>query len=110
TEKVYFYKKEKKLSNYLKSIPFSVCSRFSAELVKNLDNDNFPILFEGLQSTMILNHLKKQPRKLFLRLQNNEERYYLGIFKSEKNAFKKLGYWLESIKYRNYQKTIFHQF
>lgn len=110
TEEVYFYKRKKKFWSYIQSKPFSVHSRFSKEMIHRLYQDDFPILFEGLQTTAILSHFESKSRKLFLRLHNNEEKYYEGVSKSEKNNLKKGIYWLESIKYKHYQKSVFNQF
>lgn len=110
TEKIYFYKRKNKFWSYFQLKPFSVYSRFSDELVSRINQDHFPILFEGLQTTALLRQIQNKSRTLFLRLHNNEEKYYSGLSKSEKNAFKKVAYWLESIKYKFYQKSVFKQF
>lgn len=110
TEKIYFYKRENKFWSYFQSKPFSVHSRFSKEMIHRLHKDDFPILFEGLQTTAMVSYFDIKSRKLFLRLHNNEEKYYEGISKSEKNNFKKLMYCLESIKYKHYQKSVFNLF
>jgi hypothetical protein len=110
TEHVYFYKRKNKLSSFFKANPFSVDSRFSKKLIQNINQNDFPILFEGLQTTAILNQLTIKSRNLYLRLHNNEEKYYDGISKSEKNGLKKWVYSLESKKYKAYQKHIFQQF
>lgn len=110
TETVFFYKRKNKVWSHFQSKPFSIHSRFSDELITRINQDNFPILFEGLQTTSMLKHFKTKSRKLFLRLHNNEEKYYLGISKSEQNSLKKFIYWLESKKYKHYQKSVFNQF
>ncbi len=110
TEKVYFYKRKNKFWSCFQIIPFSVHSRFSHKLIERLNQDDFPVFFEGLQSTAVLNHIVKRPGKVFLRLHNNEEKYYKGISKSEKNSLRKWAYRLESTKYKVYQKSIFQQF
>lgn len=110
TASVFFYLRKNKFWSYFQSKPFSVHSRFSNELIHRLHQDNFPILFEGLQTTSMLNNFNNKSRKLFLRLHNNEEKYYSGISKSEKNIFKKSIYWLESKKYKHFQKSVFNQF
>lgn len=110
TASVFFYVRKNKFWSYFQLMPFSVHSRFSYEMINRLHQDNFPILFEGLQTTSMLNHFNNKSRKLFLRLHNNEEKYYSGISKSEKNIFKKGIYWLESKKYKHFQKSVFNQF
>ncbi len=110
TAAVFFYKRKLKILAHLQCKPFSVKSRFSKELITRLNEDNFPILFEGLQTTAILNTLDNKSRKLFLRLHNNEAKYYKGIAVSEQNYFKKWIYFVESLKYKQYQKTVFFAF
>ncbi len=110
TAAVFFYVRKNKFWSYFQVKPFSVHSRFSKEMINRLYQDNFPILFEGLQTTSMLKHFNNKSRKLFLRLHNNEEKYYSGISKSEKNIFKKGIYWLESKKYKHFQKSVFNQF
>lgn len=110
TSAVFFYKRKLKFLAHLQCKPFSVQSRFSKELINRLNEDDFPILFEGLQTTAILNTLKNKSRKLFLRLHNNEAKYYKGIAVSEQNYFKKWIYFIESLKYKQYQKTVFFAF
>lgn len=110
TSSVYFYKRKLKFLQHFQFKPFSVQSRFSNELINRLNQDDFPILFEGLQTTAILNAIKNKSRKLFLRLHNNEAKYYKGIALSEQNYFKKWIYSFESLKYSQYQKKVFYFF
>ncbi|MCL9805618.1 glycosyltransferase family 4 protein [Flavobacterium amniphilum] len=102
TEKVFLYKKKKNPLYLFSQYPFSVRSRFDNKLVKNLNTNQAPILFEGLQSTYILNvnHFKR--RKIYLRLHNIEHFYYDGLAQSETNIFKKILFKIESLKYYNY--------
>lgn len=104
--KIYFYKREKSFFSFLSKTPFSVNSRYSKELLRNLSADNFPILFEGLQSTSVLKFNSLHNRKLYLRLHNLENLYYEGLAKSEGNFLKKLIYYSESKKYTLYNKIL----
>lgn len=106
TKKIFYYKREKKIWDFFSKIPFSVISRKHKDLCHNLNLDNSPIFFEGLQTTYLLKKNKFEGRKLFLRLHNIEAKYYYGLYKSEFVFFKKVAYYLESQKYRYYQKMI----
>lgn len=108
--KLYIYTKKSNSSTFFSLLPVSVSSRFNKELIRNLTKKEIPILFEGLQTTGIINNLNLPKSKLFLRLHNNEKNYYKGISKSENNILKKLIYRLESIKYKRYQKKILPKF
>lgn len=110
TEEVFFYKRKNKVVSFFKNSPFSVESRFAKKLIERLNQDDFPILFEGLQTTAIVPFVQNRNRKLYLRLHNNEQKYYNGIANSEKNVLKKQLYTAESKKYEAYQKHIFKQF
>lgn len=108
TKMVFLYKKNRNPIFLLFPFPFSVISRFHKDLVKNIDSVAAPILFEGLQTTMIINKIKVQNRKLFLRLHNLESNFYAGMSKNETNFFKKMLYRLESKKYVTYQNKFAH--
>ncbi|WP_426476591.1 hypothetical protein ACP3T3_14795 [Chryseobacterium sp. CBSDS_008] len=110
TETVFFYKKKKNPLLYFSGIPFAVAIRNSQVLLKNLEKNKAPILFEGLQTTHIMRLLKDNGHKLYLRYHNNETEYYKGLSFSEKNVFKKLIYKIESLKYTGYQKKILKKF
>jgi hypothetical protein len=106
TKKIFYYKREKNIWKFFSKVPFSVISRNHGHLLKNLNLDTNPILFEGLQTTYLLKKQKFLERKLYLRLHNIEENYYQGLSKSETNFFKKVVCYLESVKYHHYQKII----
>ena len=108
TNTVMFYKRNKS-ANALKLLsqkPFAAVSRYNSDLVKNLEMNNFPILFEGLQSTYLLQKHNFSNRKLYLRLHNIESNYFAGSYKSERNPIKKVLYGLEARKYEKYQQII----
>ncbi|RTZ50341.1 hypothetical protein EJ377_11005 [Chryseobacterium arthrosphaerae] len=110
TENVFFYQKKKNLLLYFSGTPFAAAIRNSEQLLKNLENIPAPILFEGLQTTAVIQHLKSSQQPLYLRYHNNETEYYKGLSFSEKNAFKKIIYRIESLKYTGYQKKLLKQF
>ncbi len=106
TKNVFLYKKNRNPLFLLSSIPLSVMSRFHKDLLKNIDSVEAPILFEGLQTTMIINKTKLANRKLFLRLHNVESNFYAGMSKNETGFLKKVLYYIESKKYSNYQNKV----
>ena len=103
---VFLYKKNRNPLFLFSSIPLSVTSRFHKDLIQNINSIEAPILFEGLQTTMILNKIKLGNRKLFLRLHNLESNFYAGMSKNETSFLKKMLYYLESKKYTSYQNKI----
>jgi hypothetical protein len=88
--------------------PYIVQSRRSVELLNNLCNDRYPILFEGLHSCYYINHKRLSGRRKIYRESNIEHHYYFHLFKGEKNPFKKLFFILASVKLLLYQKILKH--
>ncbi|MDR4955068.1 hypothetical protein REB14_23030 [Chryseobacterium sp. ES2] len=110
TENVSFYQKKKNPLLYFSSTPFAAAIRNSEELIKNLERNKAPILFEGLQTTSIIRFLRNNDHQFYLRYHNNETEYYKGLSVSEKNIFKKLIYKIESLKHTRYQKKLLKKF
>lgn len=106
TEKVFLYPKNRNPLFLFSHIPMSVISRFDEKLIENITSIKAPILTEGLQSSMIINHLKLTDQKIYLRLHNIESNFYSGMSKNESSILKKILYRLEAFKYKNYQKKI----
>ncbi len=107
TKAVYLYKKNRKPWFLFSSIPFGIKSRFDAKVVQNIKAIEGPILFEGLQTTMLL-HKMDCPNKKYLRLHNLESNFYTGMSRSETNWLKKLLYHFEIGKYLAYEKKLSH--
>jgi hypothetical protein len=108
-ESITYYKRSSLLKSFFSTIPFSVKNRDARNLMENLSKNNFPILFEGFQTTNVLiNH--DFENKIFLRMLNNEANYYKGLSISESVWHKKLLYFLESKKYFRYQNNIVSKF
>lgn len=105
-ETVRYYKRETGLASLLSLKPYIVKSRQSAELLKNLQSDNFPVLFEGLHTCLYLNHASLRHRKLIYRESNIEHEYYFNLFKGEKSLSRKLFFLTESLKLRLFQKQL----
>ncbi|WP_126652969.1 glycosyltransferase [Chryseobacterium aureum] len=110
TENIFFYKKKKNPLVYFSGTPFAAAIRGSEDLIKNIEKIKAPLLFEGLQTTYIIQFLKDKEHPLYLRHHNNETEYYKGLSLSEKNLFKKLIYRIESLKYAGYQKKMLKKF
>ena len=106
-KEVHAYKRNKGFIEHLKRKPFIVSSRINEDLVKRLNQDDLPVLFEGLHTTGILPYLKNNKRKTLVRMHNNEAVYYQQLAKTESNnILKKLYYKLESFKLKGYQNQL----
>jgi hypothetical protein len=107
TKVVYLYRKNRNPLFLFSSIPFGIKSRFHKNLIQNIAAVEAPILFEGLQSTMLLHEMNCKGKK-FLRLHNLESNFYAGMHRSETNLVKKIMYYFEIGKYKNYEKQLGH--
>lgn len=86
--------------------PYIVASRSEPALLANLQKDNYPILFEGIHTTFLLQTNLLKGRKIFVRLHNCEYRYYAQLAKHEKKFMKRLYFSYESFLLKKYEKRI----
>lgn len=103
---VNYYPRKSGILSQLSILPYIVKSRQSDALLKNLLQDNYPILFEGLHSCFYLNHKLLRNRKLLYRESNIEHHYYYNLSKAEKNPIRKLYFLIESAKLLLFQKQL----
>ncbi len=104
-ESVIYYRR-KKLTGVSLSLPFIVYSRRDKVLLKNLLNDDYPILLEGIHCSYYLQHPQLIRRKFFLRLHNVEHKYYEQLAQHERNFLKKLYYGYEAKLLKKYEEKI----
>ncbi len=107
-ESVHYYHRKTGLQSAFSVKPYIVKSRESEELVENLLNDDYPILFEGLHSCGIIDDKRLQGRKKIYREANIEHHYYYSLFKADKNIGNKLYFLLESLRLYLFQKILVH--
>lgn len=86
--------------------PYIVYSRRSGKLLKNLQKDHYPILFEGLHSCYFLDHETLSGRIKIYRESNIEHQYYFQLSKAEKNIFRKFFFISASLKLRLFQNVL----
>jgi len=103
---VKYYKRDTSFAKQLSLTPFIVNSRRSEELVKDLLQDDYPILCEGLHTTAILLDKRLKNRKIYVRAHNVEHDYYHSLGESEKFGWKKLFYFVEAWKLRRYESIL----
>lgn len=107
-EKVNYYKRDTGLMSHLSLLPYTVKSRTSAKLKKNLLKDEAPILCEVLHTCGILADPAFKKRFTIYRHSNIEHHYYQGLAKVEKSFLKKAFLYLEAKKLKRFEKTIAH--
>lgn len=104
--KVYYYPRQTGLKGLHYSLPYIVSSRRSQQLLHNLNMDEYPILFDGLHTTFLINEPALANRKKILRVHNIEATYYQHLGMQEKDFLKKLYYFFESGRLISYEKTL----
>ncbi len=107
-EKVFYYPRLLGFRSALSLKPYIVASRRSEELIKNLTEDNDPILFEGLHSCYYIDDKRLKGRVKVYRESNIEHLYYFSLFKADKNWLKKMYFLSASAKLFLYQKVLKH--
>lgn len=105
-DKVYYYKRSTGILSQLSHIPYIVYSRRNNLLLNNLCENDYPILFEGLQCCYYLNHKKLANRKKIVRVNNIEHEYYLGLNKTTASFSSMLYFKIESWKLKAYERQL----
>lgn len=107
-ERTFYYERRKFKNPFIGDTPYIINTRDSEELLQNLSQDNFPILFEGLHCTYFLNHPRLRNRFKIVRTHNIEHNYYFGLEKVETNYFKKYFFRLEAERLIKYERILRH--
>lgn len=105
-ETVNYYPRKTGFKRFPIFTPYIVASRSEPALLANLQEDNYPILFEGIHTTFLLQTNLLKGRKIFVRLHNCEYRYYAQLAKHEKKFMKRLYFMYESFLLKKYEKRI----
>lgn len=102
---VYAYKRKSFLEALPLSQPFIVQSRINRDLIARLNGDSHPILLEGLHCSGIVPFVNN-PKRIVLRMHNDEAAYYLHLAQTEINFFKRRYFLRESKLLKTYQQTL----
>lgn len=105
-DEVYCYERKKRVIDQLSSTPFIVRSRYSIELLTNILNNNYPILFEGLHTCAYLDDSRLRHRVRWVRAHNIEHEYYNSLALNKDSAIKNLYYKLEARKLKFYEHKL----
>ncbi len=103
---VHYYKRDISKKHLFKSNPYIIETRISEKLVRNLLEDNYPILLEGLHTTGLLFDKRLKFRKRIVRTHNIEHEYYENLSRVETDLFKKYYFYNESVKLKKYEKVL----
>lgn len=105
-KEVHYYKRKSGFPLLLKSAPYIVVSRDSADLKHRLLQNNFPILMEGLHSTFLLNDPAFKGRTMVVRTHNVEHDYYRGLARVEQKWLKRFYFQQEAEKLKKYETIL----
>jgi hypothetical protein len=104
--KVHYYPRSMSPFNMLSTRPFIVVSRQHRALLKNLQADNAPILFEGLHTCACINEKILRGRLKLIRMHNVEWEYYRNLNELESRIWKKIYFKTESKKLQRFENQI----
>lgn len=103
---VRYYPRAKFFQAIYSSVPYIVGSRQSDDLLSNLIEDEHPVLFEGLHTSIYLNHPALKNRFKIVRMHNIEWDYYNSLGKAERNFFRKFYLYSESKKLKEFEDIL----
>ncbi|MFA5328619.1 MAG: hypothetical protein WC384_12580 [Prolixibacteraceae bacterium] len=104
--KVFYYPRKKGLRYQFSSKPYIVITRVNDQLINNLSENKYPVLFEGLHTCYYLSHPALANRVRLVRTHNIEHEYYRNLCRAEANPFKKLFFGIEALKLSAYEKVL----
>lgn len=104
--KIFYYPRKKGLRHQFSSKPYIVITRVNDQLINNLSENEFPVLFEGLHTCYYLSHPALANRVRLVRTHNIEHEYYRNLCKAESNPLKKIFFSIEAAKLSAYEKVL----
>ncbi|MCQ2342694.1 MAG: glycosyltransferase family 1 protein [Paludibacteraceae bacterium] len=107
-EQVFYYPRNMHWTGMLHIMPFTVFSRRNDELLRNLQINDAPILFEGLVCCLYMSHPALANRRKFFRECNVEHDYYRGLAIAEHSWWKKLYFYIEAVKLQRFERVLRH--
>jgi hypothetical protein len=99
------YERKRFLSSFSITVPYIVSSRINRTLISRLNQDDHPIILEGIHCSGILPAMSKD-RKVTIRMHNDEAVYYDHLYKSEERTWKKKYFSRESNLLKRYQSQL----
>lgn len=105
-ERVYYYPRKKGIAGMSLQLPYIVSSRLDRKLWYRLDENDYPVLIEGIHAAGWLLNASTKKRKIILRLHNVEHEYYRQLFLSSSSTLKKMYYHFEAALLRKFEQKI----
>lgn len=107
-KEVHYYKRNLGIPFILRQQPYIVVTRNSKALLRNLQKNPYPILFEGLHTTALINDAALSERTKIVRTHNVEHEYYSGLYQAENKTINKQFFRMESSKLKKYEPVLMH--
>jgi hypothetical protein len=107
-EETTYYRRRTGLWSNFSLLPYTVRSRRSALLKKNLLKNDYPILFEVLHTCFLMKDAGFARRKKIYRHSNIEHTYYYEIARAEKNILRKVFHYVEGWRLKRFEGIIAH--
>ncbi|MBN1769488.1 MAG: glycosyltransferase family 4 protein [Prolixibacteraceae bacterium] len=104
-EKVFYYPRPRTLFHQFSFLPFIVNTRKNNELLKNLLQNDYPILFEGLHTCYYLTNKKLRKRVKIVRSHNIEHHYYSGLAARTSHGLKKIYFSIEARRLKRFERV-----
>ncbi|MDP4280939.1 MAG: glycosyltransferase [Bacteroidota bacterium] len=105
-EEVLYYPRKTGIFSAITLKPYIVQSRRCKKLLERLQQDDYPILFEGLHTCYYLKNKKLRNRFKIYRESNIEHHYYFHLSRAEKNIFKRIFFFISSLKLKLFQTNL----
>ncbi len=105
-KEVHYYPRSSGFKYLFSDLPYVVVTRANKDLRSNLLLNNYPILFEGLHTSLLLQDKEISNRKTIIRMHNIEDQYYAELSKATRNPLKKIYFKIESSKLKKYEKML----
>lgn len=105
-EEVNYYERTSPAKSLAENLPYIVASRANKKLLHRLQQDEFPILMEGMHCTYFVHSGQLDRKRCFVRLHNVEYRYYKQLAETTHSYWKKIYFNRESKLLREYERNL----
>ncbi len=103
---VHYYERRTGLRRMLGTEPYIALSRSSEELVRDLLQDDYPILFEGLHTCHCIRDPRLKGRIKWVRMHNIEHEYYGLLARQQRWTWRSVYYRLEAWKLKRFERVL----
>jgi len=105
-ESIHYYKQKKGHTGFCFDMPYSVSSRSDESLLERLNQNDFPIIFHGIESTYFLSRGHFHNRKIIIRLQTWKHLKYKKLFHTHPIGLHKIKYKLKELRYKKFEHVL----